>query len=300
MKIEYPILWIDDNRDYFETLKHDVIDHIQSHGMVEEILFALPASLVDVADLVRKHNPYLVVIDYKLGNGLTGDKLIEHIRDARLYHEILFYSQEGFDEETFKSFFSSVDSPLATGVNFCPKGEAAIDKICNLIDLKLSQVADLSTQRGWIVADVIELEHKLYEVLNLLGGSTHQVFSGTLKRLINSDRIDFGYLHEILNGAIKDLIAYLQVDDKEPAKLKTLKSAKAILNEFRNEVIELRNSIAHQAHSIDEKDGCILIPQRQRGLEPMRWEPDLIKGIRINLKKHNDNLDELCGLLSTG
>jgi len=297
MKIEYPILWIDDNKDYYETLRHDVVEHIESHGMIEKIVYSPPTEPNKSAELVKKHNPYLVVVDYNLGGGLKGDQIIKSIRGKGLYHEILFYSQDGFNKETFSNFFASVDSPLVKGVNLCAKGNVAITNICNLIDLKLSQVADISTQRGWIVADAIELEHQINIAIQALGAFTHELFQKTLNRLLESPKTDFGCRHQILQGGINDLIkSYNSSDPKNPI-LADLKRIKLILKDFRSEIIELRNSIAHQPHYVGG-DGKILITRIQKGAPPIIWEENTIKSIRSDIRKHKINLNELLKLLN--
>ena len=263
MKIKYPILWIDDNPDYYETQKHDVIDHIQSHGMIEAIRFSLPKSAQDAVSLIKKDNPYLVVLDYKLGGGMTGDEFIREIRGEELFHEILFYSQDGFDDAVFRNFFSSVESSLATGVNFCPKGEVAINKICSLIDLKLSQVADLSTQRGWIVADSIVLENKLNDAILKLSNIFPAPFHNSMKRIVkDSARADFGCRKILFGGMLSDLNSHLNKVGYDKSVIAKIKKYKVIFNSFSDNVVELRNTIAHQPE--ENSSGALFLKPRQK------------------------------------
>lgn len=303
MKIKYPILWIDDNRDYYETQKHDVIDHIQSHGMIEAIRFSLPESAQQAVRLIEKYNPYLVVLDYKLGGGMTGDFFIRKIREENLFHEILFYSQDGFDDDVFQNFFSSVESPLATGVNFCPKGEVALSKICSLIDLKLSQFADLSTQRGWIVADSIVLENKLNDAILKLSKIFPTPFHSSMKRIVkDSARADFGCRKILFGGMLSDLLSYLNsVGYDKPVRVK-IRECKVIFNSFSDNVVELRNTIAHQPE--ENSSGTLFLKPRQKSSSyadahnRIFYSEEFLKKVRSNFVRHSENIENLLDIFS--
>lgn len=296
MKIEFPILWVDDNEGFMDSIQDEIHEHLDEHGMQPSIDYLNPTDPNSVLLKVKASNPYLIILDYKMDNGLFGDQVIQHLRENDSHHDIMFYTLGGFNSETFSGFFTDMESPLATGIHFCSK-ESAKDKICALIDLKLSHYADLPTQRGWIVADAIELERKLNETISLLGTSVHPLLCGAFSRLLESERVDFGCRHRMLQGSINDLIKFYNINEPTHPQLEQLKEIKIILKDFREEIIELRNSIAHQAHHIN-KAGVIEITRIQKKTAPISWTPQTLKRIRTDFKKHMENLSNLEEILT--
>jgi hypothetical protein len=290
MKTRFPIIWIDDNEGFFDSLKDEVEFIIADHGLKADICYH--SNVDGLLEKIPLCNPYIIVVDFKLGNGMTGDKFIMDLRRNGHFHDILFYTQEGFSKNDFNTFFDNPESPLTCGVNFCPKSTTK-QRLEEIVTLKLNQVSDLPTQRGWIVADVIELECFLNELLVELSDSICAVFAGTIKRILDSpQRADFGCKATLLNGTLKDLIKQLQLGKTDQTIIDQLKGIKKIAGKFPPDIIEIRNSIAHQHHTID---GCgnIEIATRQRNSVPITYGQDFLKQVRENINKHSENFQHL-------
>lgn len=93
MKIDYNILWFEDIPEWYESMIPFVDGYLDSKG------FSLIADRKDNSDnleLLLKRNEFdLILLDYNLKDGETGDKIIEKVRSFDLYTNVIFYSQDG-------------------------------------------------------------------------------------------------------------------------------------------------------------------------------------------------------------
>ena len=94
MKLEYRILWFEDDHESVQ----DVVDALR--GLLRGQGFELVCDwgecnasiMTDTVERLRNYNPYdLMVFDYDLGSGLTGEELAQTLR-SRIWTEILYYS----------------------------------------------------------------------------------------------------------------------------------------------------------------------------------------------------------------
>lgn len=290
MKTLFPIMWIDDNEGYFDSLKDEVENIIEDHGLKADICYH--NNVTGLLEKIPSCNPYIIVVDFKLGNGMTGDQFIVALRNAGHFHDVLFYTQEGFTQKNFAAFFNSAESPLASGVNFCPKGSTK-ERIEEIINLKLQQVSDLPTQRGWIVADIIDLECSLNDVIMELSDCITPVFKGTVARVLdNKQRTDFGCKAALLNGILKDLIKTRNQTGAKSELTTQLSDVKKIMADFSSQIIEIRNSIAHQKHTVNSC-GKIEIETLQRNREPITYGQEFLKQVRKDIQIHTQNFHAL-------
>ena len=157
MKTDFWVLWVDDNSDFVETLQLMLQISLDDKG------FALQSVLHESANEEAQTAIYtdlnsrdieLLVVDYRLGE-VQGDKLIQSIRERHYYQDIVFYSQGGIPKEIQR----------LDGVFFVDKNDAK-ERIKDIVELKMKRSSDLTTVRGWIVADAIELEIMLSEVVS--------------------------------------------------------------------------------------------------------------------------------------
>jgi hypothetical protein len=248
-------------------------------------------------EAIRARNPYIVIVDYKLGGGVLGDTFINELRKGGLFHDVFFYTQDGFKEEDQKRFFPNFSTGLSMGVHFADKNHAK-RRLCEIIDLKLSQVSDLPTQRGWIVADAIELEHQLDEILEALSAAIHPSLGGTVNRLIEDPRVDFGCRAQLLNGLLKDFVKYVSSMDPRNGILTSLAAIRSKTALFTAEIIQIRNSIAHQKHT-EAAAGVITIEAIQPKQPPITYNAEFLQQVRRNIGKHQSAFGSLQTLINT-
>ena len=281
MKTHFPILWIDDNRDFVNSLKTPLARWMESQGFVLDLEYLKDGK--KVKERLKKLESELIVIDYNMP--IRGDELITNIRDANFYQDIVFYSQGG---RPVGSFALPPD-----GVFFVAKDDAK-ERIKSLIELKIRRASDLATLRGWIVADAIELESILGNVLGKCFKDNEDLF---VNRVLCADNLfDFGKKHLVLAGIIGDMIAKYEGERVKPAKFEQLKKCKTILNKFPEEIIQIRNALAHQ-HSESSEGGIPVVKTKTKKPQDIPITPVKCAEIRQNINKHHNNLLELQKLM---
>ena len=155
MKLEYSILWIDnDLQSYIDNGSVQSIEEFLSERGFEPII----EKLFDEGELnqfISKHKYDLIISDYNLNN-TTGDKLIVDIRNVRkLDTEILFYTAQS----SYKNN-PEVKDRLAfiERLTFQVGRETLLDKIEKVIILTLSKLLELNATRGLITATTSDLD----------------------------------------------------------------------------------------------------------------------------------------------
>lgn len=278
MKTDLHLLWIDDNKDFVEALKPRLEKWMDGHGFGLNIRFQKNSA--GVVTMLRDEDIAFVVLDYHLGKK-TGDMIIDELRKAELYQDIIFYSQD-LKRENF---------PTVDGVFFVNRGDAET-RIKNLLSLKVRAASDFATFRGWMLADSIELEIILGRILAKCFGSHEQLFG---ERVLSHENLfDFYKKHQVLSGIIKDRIAEMNREGKPGAK--ALADCKKLLDQFPDDIIHPRNALAHQPSEDHEKGKKIKTRAKNENKEIVNT-PESLTGIRQKIRRHHDNLVTLEALV---
>jgi|GEM_PF-1590737 len=276
MKIDFSILWVDDNKDFVESLRPQLNKWMDDHGLGLTIHWH-PGEAGVYADLT-KYEVELIVLDYKLKGGKKGDAIISEIRAKGFFEDIIFYTTDAIPNNMFEV--------PPDGVFFVARGDAK-DRIKDLIGVKIRRASDLATLRGWIVADAIELEAIMGRVLARCFKDMEVLFRDRV--LVEEGMFDFGKKHKVLNGILKDQIAILNKDQPKSQVLPQMQACKKILDAFPKEIIEVRNALAHQMAEISET-GHKKIKTKNKEAKEIIITPDQCVAIRKNVRKHLDNL----------
>lgn len=144
-------LWVDYNIPFAESIGGNLTDWLDDKGF--DLKVSIHKNASGVLEEVVNKDIELLIIDYKLP-GENGDILIEKIRQNDCYQDIIFYSE------------GQLPNKRLDGVFFVSK-EDAVTRIKELIELKLRRSSDPVSVRGWIVADSIELEGMVTDLLSL-------------------------------------------------------------------------------------------------------------------------------------
>lgn len=93
MRLNYRILWIEDSKDWAESIQENISDIVETFGLFASFTI-LPSESDD-----QKYNGYnLILMDLGLAEGRQGDALIEQIRSLNVFTDIVFYSASGVEE----------------------------------------------------------------------------------------------------------------------------------------------------------------------------------------------------------
>lgn len=104
MDIFYRILWYEDQQDWYKSMKKSIEDVIKEFDLIPEIHYKKTPE-IDIKEIQDK-NYDLILVDYNLTNGkkgINGDKVIENIRNGKIYTDVIFYSEYS---EKLKTIFT--------------------------------------------------------------------------------------------------------------------------------------------------------------------------------------------------
>jgi len=303
MKLEYKILWIDnDLQSYIDNGSvKDVEDFLIERGFEPVI-----EKIFDEADLekyIGRHDYDLIISDYNLEN-TTGDVIVEDIRIKRqLDTDILFYTAQG----SYKNN-PEVKERLAfiERLTFQVGRETLLEKIEKVIELTLKKLLELNATRGLITALTSELDVEIHEmVMHLV--DKQQVNEEALNEIVNSKVVEpmarrlesfwekydgfQNHFHRI--DAVKkweifrDLLKPIKVPQEIGAFLKVNKT-------YQDDVIEIRNKFAHSKAEII--DGRLML-KGQLGKEDFTFDNDACVLIRRRLIEHRKSIENLKEIL---
>lgn len=278
MKTDFIVLWIDDNKDFVDAFKPPLVSWMGDQGF--GLIIEYRGSAKDIHSDLTNTNIELIVIDHRLGGEKNGAAVIEDIRSSECYQDIIFYTYGGAPNNLF------VRAP--DGVFFVDREDVA-ERIKDLIALRIKRATDLATVRGWTVADVIEIEFVLDRVLAKCFKEQETLFAS---RILDKKWLDFGKKYMMLSGILKDHIAALQQETPPSAQLSRTQSCKAILDRFESEIIEVRNTLAHQLADSDEA-GIVTVRAISKNARSICITDEECVSIRKGIRKHMQNLIEI-------
>src|SRR5687768_8359396 len=96
MRIKYNILWVENEKDWLEPS----LEYVE--GIIEDFGFELSckhvSSELEIAELLEQPEPLkdydLILVDLQLDKGDRGSKIIENIREHKIFTDVIFYSQD--------------------------------------------------------------------------------------------------------------------------------------------------------------------------------------------------------------
>lgn len=304
MKLEYNILWIDNDLKYYieNGSVADVENILIDKGFEPTIEKVFDEATLD--QFIDKHDYDLIISDYNLEN-TTGDIIIEKIRNEKqLDTEILFYTAQ--TENSFKSK-EEVRNRLAfiERLTFQIGRDRLLDKIEKVIELTLKKLLELNATRGLITAATSYLDVEIEEIyFSLIDKPVSEDIKPKIEKIFKTD------YKEIKKNLLKkcktlrdthstDYSMYFSQSDafrkwdilKEIISLNVPdKFSIELFKKYYEEVIDIRNKFAH-ARAI-EIEGRIVLKGQVNGKDFEFNEENCIK-IRQNLIRHKRNIELL-------
>ena len=162
MKLNYTILWFDDNDEYIASVDMEAIeDEIRSRGFDPNII------TVNNETEFNYHAPYkdidLIIIDYNLGEK-HGSDFIESVRGHQIFTEIIFYSAQGNAD-----LWKIVCEKKLEGI-FVTHRSQIQDKLIKVSEHYINKVFDLENMRGIIMSEVGDIDLLLEDLFALAMG----------------------------------------------------------------------------------------------------------------------------------
>lgn len=332
MRLDYRILWFEDEKASFNAKQRLVKRVVENLGFN----FPEPKNEIDGTNIntINFKTFDLIISDLKLNNS-RGTELLERIRaDKGIYTEVVFYSSVGEEalraelrnfeidgvycaDRTNENFIEKVEKVIETTIKKVQdvnntRGlviaetillEKKIEKIL-LIYFNAAQEA-LESKKSDLLKKIHTQKmdkHKI-DIEELTNIGFHEI-----QKLIDKDILtasnSFDAIQSILKGQIKELNITLsskdlssQIKTQNTERRDEITLIKDELNNFRSEVLKIRNTLAHVEEEIDENGIPFLNSINSDGTKIVFNNDEYIK-IRRDLLKHSANLDKIASHIS--
>ncbi len=300
MKLEYRILWFEDQPQSISPMRQNIQDELEYLGFAPVIDLRIVDSSSDpLVDLPDQRDIDLVLMDWKLGEH-DGADLSQRVRLVFRYTDIVFYSAESTATLRRLIFEKGID-----GVHCCHRMNLT-EGTLGIIKTQMHKVLDLNHMRGIVMATVSDLEHTVIECLKLVqplaypGGAEKFAASISEKVIIELkkkvEEIEQfgkkGKLQKLLTSphfnaklrldALQEVLQTLGVVEHGPHLEK--------LGTFLDDVITPRNDLAH-------RPAVVIGGELRLEGRPTPFTQESMIELRLRLLSHVENLQGLLKLL---
>lgn len=303
MKLDYRVLWFDDQKSNVEFAITRIQGIISRLGFEPSIDFRLVnAEVTDpFTNIPNEDEVDLVMMDWKLGGTHDGAKLTRRLRQKYQYTDIVFYSSESPQRLRRLIFDEDID-----GV-FCSNRDRLSERVGGIIQGQLRRVLDLDHMRGIVMAATSDLDHGMIECLELIGkisyaGRSEEMslkVADRISRTLNSKIKDIAKLGR--NNCLSELLSEpsfgsfqrLELLASEITSLSDRLSDSQIMEQlatYHGEILGPRNDFAHR--KAERKEGKMVLAGRDTP-----YDQDTMRELRLRLLRHSDNLRYLLASL---
>lgn len=176
MRLEYRILWIEDEETWLRVPRKKIEKEIFDYGFVPYV-DAVSDCDISKLDLLSYD---MIFVDYNLDKCSPkqyGNKILEELRSKNIYADAIFYSSSNTED-----LYSKVKEADLVNVSvmhrdvFKPEN---IKQVVEIIKYFLKKQLDLNTMRGIMMAEVANFDNYIWDILENLN---------TQKEIINYTR----------------------------------------------------------------------------------------------------------------
>lgn len=314
MRLKYRILWFEDETEFVEK----IIPQIRQY-LLDDLGLELEVSPqkngADLDSLLKQNDYDLIVTDLNLDDGQTGKNLIDRIRGDEILTEVLLYSANGQEIQKVIS-----ETPGLERVSFAVGRDALPDRLRRIIALTVRKVQDVNNVRGLVIAEAIDLEDKMLEIITqyfTASGDDTEKEGFIKKHLEGKDEYFQKQIKEMSSFSAPQILEFVDKacgemfskyvalsrlldatrkklgssTEEEKAKIALLDKLKEELKKMNDEVIDLRNDLAHVKEEKDEH-GQSILKNTKRGREIV-FSNNTYISIRKSLRYHATNLAEI-------
>ncbi|MBR9675111.1 MULTISPECIES: response regulator [Bacillus] len=326
MKLKYEILWFEDNDSWFNTLSDAIGEYLEDNGF-EMVVHRYENDNKGLMTILKEDDFNLILMDYNL-EGQNGDEIIKSIRDLEFYTDIVFYSQNG------AQYIRNLVKEQGIDGIFCSSREIREfeGKVNSIIKNTIKKVQDVNNMRGLVIAETIDLESKLANILkeyfkvikeedvtkaqifkSICDKKKEQILNdGKIISVIEEKHINelidenvlttynlYTSIQSVLKNNIKELNVLLNsglsTEEKEQIthKKDLLSSIKSKISNFEKDIIFTRNTLAHVKEMKNLDTGISYLESINRNGTSIIFDDKKYVEIRKNLMSYNTNLNEL-------
>jgi CheY-like chemotaxis protein len=303
MRLNFNVLWVEDQIKYVESIKERISLLLDKEGFNLQVLFAdsVENAKINLSDDIYGDHIDLILMDYDLGSAIKGDTGLEEVRRIFPYKDIVFYSSQAED------LAELVANKKIEGI-FCSTRQDIADTVEKIFEVLVKKVLDIEHSRGIVMGATSDIDQFINDCLVLLfDESSEDSRNATLQKAsehIEKKKIEFDENIEKLKKIdhVSELCSCHSVYTSNDrvrlflALLKSVNYSKEITEGVQSylKIIPLRNILAH-VRVVTNGFSRKLI--NNKGKE---FTYEDAKLLRINLLKHHILFENLHKTLNNG
>jgi hypothetical protein len=305
MKTRFNIAWVDDN---FDDPEMNLVPHLDrklkrkngfslyADDVYNEVtrgdFDALLTSLASTIDLTNSLD--LIVIDYQLGGGNTGEKVAKKFREKLPSADILFYSGKVNAEELRRL----IASENVDGVN-CVGRQDLVEGTYSVIENVINRSHKISTLRGLILNSVCEMDHMIIEILCKYSSDSPENDKEIKRKAVKliapkrqelQGRLERKPVEELLKDKNMMSGKLFSIFEMIKRKLGLSPQQLSLLGVYRPAILDLRTSAAHAKEATCETSG-----QSMLKFNEVEYKRRDIDGICKTIVSHENNIQSILG-----
>lgn len=296
MKLKYNILWIENETDWAESIE----DQIQEY--LEDLGFDFERKLISKEEKDINYNEYdLILMDLNLAEQPNGAELIYKIRRLDVYTDVVFYSANGIEELKAKGREKELEGVYYSGRT---PDSLFVKKVKAVIDSTIKKFHDIVAIRGMIMHETSSLDAQIDNLIQ-----AYLECDSTIKcdKCVNKEKCQpisndviskmesqFNRKLELITKknfrTIRKDFFLFSADYKRIVLGKLLEAhgLEDFSQEYKDNIINIRNKFAHAVLSSDE-EGRLCFRSKDQTLI---FDETLCKKIRLDIRKYKDLIDK--------
>lgn len=285
MKLEYRMLWFEDDHESVQDVIYALRDLLREQGfnLVCKWGECNAAAMTGTVERLQKYNPYdLIVFDYDLGDGVKGETLARELR-SKIWTEIVYYSAN----RTFDELASGMFEHKVEGV-FCAIRQTLEESIWRIISSQIKRMCDLNNMRGIVLDSMSEIDaairYYLHKKCQTMAEFQKECLVSKIRQRVKKKAEETNAFGETLTPETLSQAVYNHhYIDFQTIRTRLKDDHPCFCEESPMKVLQtLRNKLAHQpSHFNDVENVMELIDQQANSRETMDYER--FKNIRMQL-----------------
>ena len=300
MNLKYRILWIENEKDWVESIEDQIQEYLENLGFICE------KKLIAKEEQDISYNDYdLILMDLNLAEQPNGADLISKIRDLGVYTDVVFYSASGIDELRAKGREKELE-----GVFYSSRTPDTIfvNRVKAVINATLKKVQDLNNLRGLVMAEVSELDGMMVDLIykyyvqnetSSLKTTFHDHITKRhdkkiKKELVGCRKKEMVCFHKWENMPISYIVTQLEASQLAKAvnyivpKELYIPSRANFFEDYKAEILEIRNELAHCKSEVRDGKEVLLTRSGDKC-----FDATFFKEIRKNILKYSNIFNAL-------
>lgn len=304
MTLEFRLLVIDDQGVPGQAVD-DLTKHLDEQGFSLDVVEVSDPSEEKLRKVAKQNGQKfdLVIVDYYLGHGRYGARVLQEFRTDMRFTEMVFYSERpeaDLHREMWEAGLEGV---------FVARRSELDDVLRGIADIVIGKAVDLNYMRGIAMAMVAEIDVVMGSTIGrVLGGSGKGAGRETaedLEKTYLESKARWGYeVAKMLRkggflGVIKKGSMFTS-HDRWKAIRALSKSLSGVspqqmekVKNYEEEIITQRNRLAH-ARAERTEDGRTVLKSDDRAGGERSIDEEWMRSFRLKLREHREAMEAVC------